>query len=54
MYPEGNYGIIDIQAKSGASLNGGEATFYGGSYDTLHPTFSYGGTSKGTRLLFHG
>ena len=53
-YPEGNYGIVDIQTKSGASLSGGQATFYGGSYDTLHPTFSYGGTSHGIDFYFTG
>ena len=54
MYPEGNYGIVDIQTKSGARLNGGNVSFYGGSFDTLHPTFSYGGTSKGTDFYFTG
>jgi outer membrane receptor protein involved in Fe transport len=54
MYPEGNYGIVDIQTKTGAELNGGNVSFYGGSFDTLHPTFSYGGTSKGTDFYFTG
>ncbi len=53
-YPEGNYGIVDIQTKSGASLKGGSASFYGGSNDTLHPTFSYGGSSGGTDFFFTG
>jgi len=53
-YPEGNYGIVDIQTKSGASLNGGSASFYGGSYDTLNPAFSYGGSSGGTDFYFTG
>ena len=53
-YPEGNYGIVDITTKSGASLDGGDASFYGGSYDTLNPTFSYGGTSHGTDFYFNG
>ena len=53
-YPEGNYGIVDITTKSGASLNGGDASFYGGSYDTLNPSFSYGGSSHGTDFYFHG
>jgi len=53
-YPEGNYGIVDITTKSGASLDGGDASFYGGSYDTLNPTFSYGGSSHGTDFYFHG
>jgi len=36
-------GIIDIQTKSGFE-NGGEADLYGGSYDTLRPSFEYGAT----------
>jgi outer membrane receptor protein involved in Fe transport len=53
-YPDGNYGIIDIQTKTGASLDGSELTTYGGSFDTIRPTFSYGGTSKGTDFYFTG
>ena len=53
-YPEGNYGIVDITSKSGNSLNGGNASFYGGSYDTLQPSFSYGGSSRGTDFYFTG
>ena len=36
-------GIVDIQTKDGFE-NGGEADMYGGSYDTLRPSFEYGGT----------
>ena len=53
-YPEGNYGIVAIQTKSGTGLNGDAASFYGGSYDTLHPAFSYGGSSGGTDFYFTG
>jgi outer membrane receptor protein involved in Fe transport len=53
-YPEGNYGIVDITTKSGASLTGGNVSFYGGSNETIHPSFSYGGTSKGTDFYFTG
>ncbi len=35
-------GIVDIQTKSGAALNGGSAEIYGGSYDTFRPSFEYG------------
>jgi outer membrane receptor protein involved in Fe transport len=52
--PEGNYGIVDITTKSGASLDGGEVSFYGGSNETLQPSFSYGGSSKGTDFYFTG
>ena len=36
-------GIIDIQTKSGFE-NGGEVDMYGGTYDTLRPSFEYGAT----------
>ncbi|MFZ0827328.1 MAG: TonB-dependent receptor [Verrucomicrobiia bacterium] len=39
-------GVVDIQTKSGAFDPGGEASIYGGSYDTIRPSFEYGG-SKG-------
>jgi outer membrane receptor protein involved in Fe transport len=37
-------GVIDIQTKSGAFQNGGESEVYGGSYDTIRPSFEYGGS----------
>ena len=37
-------GVVDIQTKSGAFENGGEVGVYGGSYDTVRPSFEYGGT----------
>ncbi len=36
-------GVVDIQTKSGSFENGGEAGVYGGSYDTVRPSFEYGG-----------
>ena len=36
-------GVVDIQTKSGAFENGGTADMYGGSYDTIRPSFEYGG-----------
>ena len=36
-------GIVDIQTKAGFE-NAGQATVYGGSYDTIIPSFEYGGT----------
>jgi hypothetical protein len=53
-YPEGNYGLVDISTKTGAGLSGGSATFYGGSYTTLQPSFSYGASSQGTDVYFSG
>jgi outer membrane receptor protein involved in Fe transport len=35
-------GVIDIQTKSGFE-NGGTVELYGGSYDTIRPSFEYGG-----------
>jgi outer membrane receptor protein involved in Fe transport len=37
-------GIVDIRTKSGAVAPGGEVDMYGGSYDTLRPSFEYGGS----------
>ena len=36
-------GIIDIHTKQGAAVNGGEASFYGGSHETINPSFAFGG-----------
>jgi outer membrane receptor protein involved in Fe transport len=38
-------GVVDVQTKSGAFENGGEAGVYGGSFDTIRPSFEYGGSS---------
>ena len=38
-------GVVDIQTKSGAFVNGGEAEVYGGSFDTVRPSYEYGGSS---------
>lgn len=37
-------GIVDIETKSGAIDPGGSVEFYGGSYDTIRPSFQLGGT----------
>ncbi len=39
-------GIIDITTKTGSELNGGELSMYGGSYDTINPSVSLGGTTS--------
>ena len=36
-------GIIDIHTKVGTDLNGGDLTYYGGSDDTIFPSFQVGG-----------
>src|ERR1017187_4378858 len=38
-------GVVDIKTKSGAFENGGAVEMYGGSYDTIRPSFEYGGSS---------
>jgi len=37
-------GVVDIKTRNGAFDNGGEAEVYGGSYDTVRPSFEYGGS----------
>jgi len=39
-------GIIDVTTKAGSQLSGGELSMYGGSYDTIHPSLSLGGTTS--------
>ena len=36
-------GIIDIHTKVGTHLNGGDLSYYGGSHDTIFPSFQVGG-----------
>ena len=48
-------GIIDIQTKSGKSLEqGGSVGVYGGSFDTLTPSVEYGGRIGTTEYFFTG
>jgi len=37
-------GVVDIHTKTGAFENGGAAEVYGGSYDTIRPSFEYAGS----------
>jgi hypothetical protein len=37
-------GIIDIQTKEGPDLNGSEVSIYGGSHNTINPSFESGGS----------
>ncbi|MGA2750823.1 MAG: TonB-dependent receptor [Verrucomicrobiota bacterium] len=39
-------GIIDVTTKTGSQLNGAELSLYGGSYDTVNPSFEWGGTTS--------
>ena len=48
-------GIVDIQTKSGNALTqGGQIGIYGGSFDTVTPSFDYGGRSGNTEYFFNG
>ncbi len=47
-------GLIDIQTRSGAFNEGGSVSMYGGSRDTLTPSFEYGGTSGQTEYFVTG
>jgi outer membrane receptor protein involved in Fe transport len=44
-------GIVDIQTKTGGFDQGGEYSLYGGSFDTVRPSFELGG-SKGNLSYF--
>jgi outer membrane receptor protein involved in Fe transport len=47
-------GVVDIHTKSGAFEPGGEASMYGGSYDTLNPSFAYGGSVSNLNYFVTG
>ena len=47
-------GIIDITTKSGMFSNGGTMSIYGGSHDTIEPSFTYGGSSGQTNYFVSG
>jgi len=47
-------GIVDIHTKSGAFEPGGEIGVYGGSYDTVKPSFEFGGSKGGLNYFMDG
>jgi len=47
-------GIVDIRTKSGESMQGGNVSFYGGSYNTLNPSFEMGGATGKLTYYFTG
>ncbi len=47
-------GVVDIRTKSGAFDQGGEGSIYGGSYDTIRPSFEYGGSSGKLNYFIDG
>ena len=46
-------GIIDITTKTGFQ-NGGEVSMYGGTNDTIQPSFNYGGSTGNTNYFVTG
>src|SRR5207253_8222649 len=40
-----NTGVIDIHTKNGAVFQQGDASVYGGSFDTIMPSLEYGGVA---------
>src|SRR5205807_1792932 len=40
-----NTGVIDIHTKNGAVFQQGDASVYGGSFDTIRPSLEYGGVA---------
>jgi hypothetical protein len=40
-----NTGVVDIHTKSGAAFQEGDVSVYGGSFDTIKPSFEYGGVT---------
>jgi outer membrane receptor protein involved in Fe transport len=47
-------GIFDITTKQGSELEGGDASIYGGSYNTVRANLSYGGVSNNIDYFFQG
>ncbi len=47
-------GVVDIQTKSGAFDQGGEVSMYGGSYDTIRPSFELGGSQGKWNYFWDG
>jgi outer membrane receptor protein involved in Fe transport len=47
-------GIVDIRTKSGAFEPGGDVSMFGGSYETLFPSFEYGTSTTNMNLFVNG
>jgi TonB-dependent receptor-like protein len=45
-------GVIDLHTKNGAVFQQGEASVYGGSFDTIRPSLEYGGVTG--KLSYYG
>ena len=44
-------GVIDIHTKSGTAFTGGEASLQVGSFDTIMPSFEYGGLAGNSPIM---
>ncbi len=47
-------GVVDIHTKTGVFDQGGSVEMYGGSHDTLEPSFEYGGRQGGWNIFMDG
>ena len=47
-------GIIDLTTKGGALQPGGEVSLYGGSHNSIQPSFNYGGSSGNNTYFVTG
>ena len=47
-------GVVDITTKSGVFDTGGHVSMYGGSHNTLQPSFDYGGSTGSLNYFFSG
>lgn len=47
-------GVVDMHTKTGAFKNGGDVEVYGGSHNTLEPSFQMEGSSGKTNYYFNG
>jgi hypothetical protein len=53
-YGQRTAGVVDIHTKSGAFNEGGDASIFGGSYDTIRPGFEYGGQQGNLNYYMSG
>jgi outer membrane receptor for ferrienterochelin and colicin len=47
-------GVVDIKTRNGAAEDGGDVEVNGGSYDTFHPSFGYGGSTGNSNYFVDG
>jgi outer membrane receptor for ferrienterochelin and colicin len=47
-------GVVDIKTRNGAAESGGDVEVNGGSYNTFHPSFGYGGSTGNSNYFVDG